>query len=307
LTKSETIPHVVFMIKSMTGFGLAQFQSEQLSLQVQVKSVNGRFLEVRFKMPREYAALESELKKIITKKIERGSVDVMINREVIATALPPEVKVNVALATAWLNEAKSLAKQLKISDDIRLDSVLKVPDVVTLGDARVLSESEKQQLVSTLSTALENCMKERQREGENLADTCLALLNDLEVFNKDVKGKKDKLAGELKEKIRERILALQEDVAFKVDDNRLSQEVLFLLDKADVAEEVARLEAHIEAFKKSLKQNGAAGKKLEFYTQELHREVNTLGAKTQNLEITLNIIEAKTRVERLREQVQNIE
>jgi len=284
------------MMTSMTGFGSARKEDDHFLLNVQIKSVNGRFLESRFRMPREYSPLEGDLKKLLAKKIQRGTIDININRVSKASSKPISVSVNTALAESWISATKELSEKFKINSTISLETLARVPDVIQFAETDELGESEKALLFSAVSSALEQCFSEKQREGLEQVETFTKLLNELENFIESVKKKKDFLDKQLQTKLHERLKALKGDVI--VDPNRLAQEVLLLLDKADIAEEIDRATTHITAFRKTLKSPPPTGKKLEFYTQELHREINTMGSKTQSLEVTLDIIEAKTKIVR---------
>jgi len=288
----------------MTGFGSAKEENDIVRINVQIKSVNGRFLETRFRMPREYSALETELKKILSQKFHRGTVDINVSRMAKALTKPVSVTVNTELARSWVSALHELADKFKLSSNISVETLSKIPEIIQFAEMDELSESEKNLLLKVTHDALDACLGEREREGGEQVQTFTHLLNDLEKFISSVKGKKDHLSQELKSKLEERIQTLSDQT---VDPNRLAQEVLFLLDRADIAEEIDRALAHISAFRKALKGPTPVGKKLEFYTQELHREINTMGSKTQNLSVALDIIEAKTIIERMREQAQNVE
>jgi uncharacterized protein (TIGR00255 family) len=295
------------MIQSMTGFGLGLVENEKISLSVQIKSVNGRFLESRFRMPREYSALEAELKKRLGAKIQRGTVDVSIYRTLKGDAADFNVVPNIALARGWMKALDALNQELNLGLDAhgRTQALLRVQDLVQVSDRAQLPDWEHKAVIQGFDQALEACLSEKKREGEELVKVFSDLLAKLEKFNAAVKKRKKEIDSELQNKVQDRLKAINESV--NVDPNRLAQEVMFLLDKGDIAEEIARAETHIKAYREALKEKGSVGKKLEFYTQELHREFNTMGSKTQTLEVTLDIIDAKTNVERLREQVQNVE
>lgn len=177
--------------------------------------------------------------------------------------------------------------------------------MIQLSDTSDVPESEKTLLTGCFEKALDLCVEEKKREGKAQGQIFSDLLDDLEKFTDKIKSKKDAIDKDLQKNLKGRLSELQKEVS--IDPNRLAQEALFLIEKADIAEELTRADTHIKAFRQVLKAPPPTGKKLEFYTQELHREVNTMGSKTQSLQVTLDIIDAKTIVERLREQVQNVE
>jgi uncharacterized protein (TIGR00255 family) len=293
------------MITSMTGFGSAKAEDDRLSLNIQIKAVNGRFLEARFRLPREYSFLETELKKIVTKKVQRGTLDITVSKTPKSTAMPIAVSVNLPLAQGWLVAVQELGEKLRLNSNIALETVIKIPDVIQFSDTSDVPLSEKTLLMETFEKALDVCIDEKKREGKAQGEIFSHLLDELEKFTTKVKSKKELLDKNLQKNLQLRLALLAKEVT--VDPNRLAQEALFLVEKADIAEEIARADTHIKAFREVLKSPPPTGKKLEFYTQELHREVNTMGSKTQSLDVTLDIIDAKTIVERLREQVQNVE
>jgi uncharacterized protein (TIGR00255 family) len=293
----------------MTGFGSSKLGSADVILNVQVKSVNGRFLESRFKLPREYAAFETELKKTLSKSITRGTVDIFVHREVLTSSNASEVKPNIALARAWLTASQTLAKELKLSDsNLSLEAIMKLPEVVSLSNSLdSVSDNEKNQLFTVFGEAVKACVHEKKREGEEQFKVLNALLDQVFAFVKLVESQIEVLNKKLSGKLHERLKALVPSGEVAIDPSRLAQEVLFLTEKADVSEEIERAKAHVIAFKELLKDGASMGKKLEFYTQELHRELNTMGSKIQNVDLTLSVVDAKAVIERLREQVQNVE
>jgi uncharacterized protein (TIGR00255 family) len=294
-------------VSSMTGFGTDESSQENTTISVQVKSVNGRFLETRFRLPREFSPLEAELKKLVAKKLLRGTVDIFVNRVQKESTEQAPININLPVARAWVKAAQDLGHHLNMDAHLQLETLLRLPDVVQPSQTSDVTAVEKDTVILSLNKALDLCVEERRREGQALAETLNRLLETLDKFLVETKSKKTLMESQLQEQLKEKLKKLSSEIS--IDPQRLAQEALFLLEKADIAEEIARAETHVVAFRDSLKdsKNQSLGKKLEFYTQELHREVNTMGAKTQNLDVTLGIIEAKTTVERLREQVQNIE
>ena len=289
----------------MTGFGLAEVHNEKLHLTIQVKSVNGRFLESRFRLPRDYQALEIEMKKILNEFFSRGTVDVHVSRTLGETASNSEVRVNTGLAQSWIKAYQALGKTLGLTADVSLPMVIHVPGVMQVEEGGTVEEVEKAVVLKSFREACKACLEEREREGRSVAKTLHALLDELGEFVLFVQKHRKELNDKFKKKLTDRLKDLDAEV--NVDENRMAQEVLFAIERSDVEEEVERALAHIKSYKKQLTIKDAAGKKLEFYTQELHREVNTMGSKSNDLGLTENVIQAKAVVERLREQVQNVE
>lgn len=289
----------------MTGFGIAEVHNEKISLTVQVKSVNGRFLESRFKLPREYQLLETELKKIIGEHFTRGTIDVYVMRAPGPEAPHTTIRLNTALAKAWVDSYRRLGTELDLSAHPSLDAVAHVPGVFQIGDVGNLEEWEKTQLFKAVKEAAKGCVSEREREGKSQAQVFESLLDELEDFVKYVQKHRKQLNDALREKLETRLKNL--DPSITVDPQRIAAEVLMAVENSDIEEEVERAFAHIKAYRKLLHSKDAVGKKLEFYTQELHRETNTMGSKSHDVELTEKVIHAKAVVERLREQVQNVE
>jgi len=293
------------MIISMTGFGSAKVLTDKLTLNVQVKSVNGRFLETRFRMPREYAALETELRKLLSKLIQRGNVDISIHKTTHSESVPLKITPNIALAFSWLKAYKTLGEKLGIdAENPSLETLMRFPELLQIDPLEVF-EDEQKNLMSAFVQALDECMNEKVREGQALNLVLSSLLSDLEKQIKEIEQKKSQIHSQLQTRLEERLKTLNAQIT--LDPSRLAQEALLLLEKSDITEEIDRAKAHVQAFRESLKVGGVHGKKLEFYTQELHRELNTMGAKTQNLSVTANVMDSKAITERLREQVQNVE
>lgn len=294
-------------MKSMTGFGSAHFDSEELELEVNVKSVNGRYLETRIHAPREFAAFEIELKKQISKTIRRGSVDVYIQRKFKEKGIKVQVLVQQALATRWLKSYKSLEKSLKLmATDVSLKDIISYsPEVLKVEEQPIVGTKLKKALIDTAKVALEKFDKERSREGSALKKELLSLLAELEKLVKQMDAIKNEASLKLEERFHQRLTKL--GIANDVDPQRFAQELVIQMDKLDVREEITRLKEHIRALRALYNAKETHGKKLDFYTQELLREVNTIGSKSQIAKLTSAVVNAKSIIERVREQVQNVE
>ncbi len=292
-------------MKSMTGFGKASHASSELELDVSLKSVNGRFLEIRFHMPREYGAFEADFKKAIGARLARGTVDVHIGRRPGADAETADVRVCAPLAKKWLKAYQDLARELKLETAPEFELIAKSPDVLALRDRAEVSEPELALALRLLSEAATTCDVERAREGASLERALTGLLADLEKNVGRMEALREAANRELEKKLRERLDRLGLDTA--VDPQRLAQEIIIQIDRGDIAEEIGRLREHIRAYGELVKAEGSQGKKLDFYAQELLREVNTIGSKSQISALTALVVDSKAIVERVREQVQNAE
>ncbi|HEY8269622.1 MAG TPA: YicC/YloC family endoribonuclease [Pseudobdellovibrionaceae bacterium] len=292
-------------MKSMTGYGTSKAQQKDLNVEVSIRSVNGRFLDTRFHLPREFVPFEADLKKLLNEKILRGTVDIFVNRKNKATHEAAEVHVNEALAKKYLAAFQKIAKITKLPSQIHLEILARMPDVIQVEEKQEVSTQEEKMLKFVFSKACGDCVKEREREGRFLQKELEKLVRDLEGQVSIVTGLREEANRHLQERFEQKIshrLKNQE-----VDPQRITQEIVIQLEKADINEELVRLSEHIKNYKDLLKSAQAEGKKLDFYTQELLREVNTIGSKSQIAKITQAVVEAKTIIERLREQVQNVE
>lgn len=288
----------------MTGYGTVQTHFKTIMIESSIRSVNGRFLEVRFHMPREYLFLENDLKKIISQSLSRGTVDVFISRKIVKSKSTKKVEINFNLAKEYKKSIALIANELKIKNDLSLEKIIELPEVLSIDDSIEVTKSEEQIIKKLFIAAVKKCDDERKREGFELAKHMQSILNDLQKQLKLILTFKEKANKLLQEKLETKI---KQRFSSEVDQQRMQQEIVYLIDKSDINEEVQRLQTHFENYKKLIQIDSSEGKKLDFYTQELLREVNTIGSKSQVAEITQAVVEAKTLIERLREQVQNIE
>lgn len=291
------------MIKSMTGYGKANISKNLREYQVEVKSVNHRYLDVSVKMPRSLSYLEEEIKKAVSAKVTRGKVDVFItfNNNSLEGR---EIKINTEIARMYIKELRDLAESEGIVADIPVTEISKLPDVLTIQNNQD-DETIKNELLEVTNKAIENLVGMRQVEGEKIAQDLLARIQDIEEKVKKISSLSTGLIDEYVVKLNTRIKELLQNQ--EIDEARLAQEVVIYADKCSIEEEVTRLNSHIYQFRELLNTNEAVGKKLDFMIQEMNRETNTIGSKANNLEITNEVINMKTQLENIREQVQNIE
>ena len=296
-------------MKSMTGFGNFRTQNNDVSIEVSIRAVNGRFLETRFHLPRGYFPYEAELKKKLSGLVIRGTVDIYISRKIKANAGVGRIVINSKLALEYLKVFKKLSTDLKINEGIRLEYISKQPDVIQVEESDSLVSNEVSLLKKTFESALKKFDSERIREGVALKKDLQKNLKDLQKHIHKVSKLRDEANKMLQERFEAKVKArLPKEIAgLQVDPQRISQEIVIQLEKADINEEITRLTEHIVNFDKLVELPVVEGKKLDFYTQELLREVNTIGSKSQVSGITEAVVEAKTLIERIREQVQNIE
>lgn len=294
-------------MKSMTGFGQARLQGEESIYEVNIKTVNGRFLEVRFHAPREMVFLEPDFKKLLSEKFMRGTVDVFISRRMKTLSATGKVVINTALAQQYLKEFTQLSKKLKIKFQPTVELLTRQLDIVRLEDAGDYLEKDKKTVLQAFHKAMDACAVERDREGLALRKEMQKILAQLEEHVAQITSLREEANKTLQERFISKIENRLKATSTEIDQQRLMQEIVLQLEKSDINEELQRLEEHIKNYKKILVSATSEGKKMDFYTQELLREVNTIGSKSQVAKLTQAVVEAKTMIERLREQVQNIE
>lgn len=290
-------------MNSMTGYGASESKSRQLEIEVHVKSVNGRFLEIRFHLPKEYAPFENEFRKIFD-TWSRGTVDVYVHRRPALETKLQTVKVRKQNAQYWAKELKALAKSLKIEDDLKLRDILAMPYVMEHQDRLSLLPGELAVAKKQILAALKKCEKVRESEGLVLKKELISQIRQLEKKILEMEGCRDEALRAAQARLKSRLTVADQETA---DPARLALETAILIDKMDVREEIVRLREHLKACLELLQSGDAKGKKLDFYCQELLREVNTIGSKSQLAMLTQAVVDAKSVIEKFREQVQNIE
>ena len=291
------------MIKSMTGYGRGNFESEQRAYLVEVKSVNHKYIDISVKLPRTINYLEENVKKQVQSQISRGKVEVFISFE-NNSIKGKEIKINKELAEAYIKELKLLSSQNNLNSNISITDIAKMPEVLTIQN----NEDEEliwSELTQCLNIALDNFVEMRKIEGERILQDLSERITDIEKKVFEISEYSSGLVEEYIVKLEARIKELLSiDI---VDKDRLAQEIVIYSDKTSIEEELTRLKSHILQFRGLLQEDKAIGKKIDFLIQEMNREINTIGSKANNLNITNLVIEIKTQLEDIREQVQNIE
>ena len=287
----------------MTGYGKSNLTENNREYQIEIKSVNHRYLDITVKMPRVLSYLEEDVKKEIASQVKRGKIDVFITFQNNSTE-GKEIKINQELAKIYIEQLKNLAKEEEISANIEVTEISKFPDVLNIQNKQE-DENIKNELLGTVKQATYNLVQMRATEGSKIAEDLLTRITTIQEKVKEISSLSTGLIDEYVVKLEGRIKEILKDQ--EVEEARLAQEVVIYADKCSVEEEVTRLKSHISQFEKLLKTEEAIGKKLDFIIQEMNRETNTIGSKANNLEITNGVIEIKTELENVREQVQNIE
>jgi uncharacterized protein (TIGR00255 family) len=292
------------MIKSMTGFGRSEVAENDRKFTVEIKAVNHRYLDVNIKMPKKLNYFESSIRAELKSYISRGKVDVFITYEDKQESNSC-VHYNKALAEEYLTYLKNMAVEFSLEDDIRVSTLSHYPDVFTMEEKTEDEGEIWQELKKAIDGACTMFVDTRITEGENLKCDLLGKLDGMLGLVDFIEQRSPQIITEYKEKLAERIKELLQDKS--VDESRLLTEVTIFADKVCVDEEIVRLKSHIESMKNALTEGGSIGRKLDFIAQEMNREANTILSKSNDLQISNCGIELKTEIEKVREQIQNIE
>ena len=292
------------MIKSMTGFGRCEVQEAQRKITIEMKSVNHRYLDVNIKMPKKLNFFEAAIRNELKNYIQRGKVDVFISYEDY-TETNVCVKYNKELAAEYMEYLKKMAEDFSLDNDVRVSTLSRYPEVFSMEEQTVDEEQLWQLLGRAIKGAAQGFVDTRIKEGEHLKEDLLAKLDGMLDHVDFITERSPQIIAEYRQKLEEKVKDLLEDV--KIDENRLLTEVTIFADRVCVDEELVRLRSHIESTRDTLLAGGSIGRKLDFIAQEMNREANTILSKASDLEISNRGIELKTEIEKVREQIQNIE
>lgn len=292
------------MIKSMTGFGRAQETVDGMTVTVELKSVNHRYFEFTAKVPRTYGFLEEKLKSFLNERVSRGKMECYVSIENLEES-DMEVVVNPSLAKGYVDALRTLSETFGLKEDYSAISIAKFPDVLTLRKAPADEEKIWNAVQKVTELAVERFVTMRETEGEKLRADILSKADTILEHVAFVESRSPQTVREYHEKLRQRMEELLENT--QVDEQRLLTEAAIFADKVAVDEETVRLRSHISQLREFLNADEPTGRKLDFLVQEMNRESNTIGSKAQDVEIAKRVIAIKAEVEKIREQVQNIE
>ena len=293
------------MIRSMTAFGSADFQQEDTRYVAEVRSLNHRHRDIIVRLPRNYQPLEEDLRAVVSSRIRRGRVEVSFQIETSCETPPYELQLNLHLADAYLKVFHQLAAHAGLDQEMRLESLLQMKDVILVKPENDPLEKRREGLHEALDRALVSLDAMRVKEGKAILDDFIKRLDRLETCVDTVHKRAPELTQESQKRLTEKVGNLLDGV--EVDPARLAQEVAFLAEKSDITEETVRTRSHLKQFRDYLSLDDAIGRRLDFLIQEIHREVNTLGVKASDTAISQMVVEMKAELEKLREQVQNVE
>lgn len=293
------------MVSSMTGFGRGMAAQDGREMTVELKSVNHRYLDLSFRMPRHISFAEDTLRTALNDSLSRGHVDVYVNyRNTRSDA--KEVRIDTALLGAYLKSVKAAAAELREENDMTLSNALRLPDVTDIVEADEDDEAVKALTKEAVDKAIAELITARRGEGERLANDLTARLATVDELRGKIETRAPMVVEEYRIKLNERIEAMLGGTV-EVDAQRLATEVALFADKASIDEELVRLKSHTAQARELLSQSEAAGRRLDFVVQEMNREFNTIGSKANDAEIAKLVILGKAELEKIREQVQNIE
>lgn len=290
-------------MNSMTGFGRGEASGGGVTVTVELKSVNNRFRDLQLRCPREYAAMEPRITNILKARFSRGRIDVTMRR--VCREGRHGIMADVGLARAYHRTLMDLAEQLpNVDARIPVSYIAGLPGVLTSVEEEVDVTSEWSVVEAALNAAMDHLADMRQREGEALCRAFREQLDELDDLNQRVEAESGEVASRMRLRLMDRLNKLVSD---RVDPDRLAQEAAILADKADVAEELTRLSSHFAQFRRALDLDEPVGRKLDFLAQEMNREINTIGSKAAEHAVSSLVVEMKTALERIREQVANVE
>ena len=292
------------MIKSMTGFGSAKGTVEGLNITVELKSVNNRYLDVSVRMPRSFMFAEEAVKSAVQKHISRGKVDVFVSVD-SSSAGDITVKVNEALLKGYIDAVRSISEEYSLPADMTAFGVSRFPDVLSVEKKDLDADAISAGIVDITEHALDDFDAMRLREGEKLRDDVLGRLETISGFVADVETKSPETVKEYRARLEAKMAEVLGSAG--IDENRILAEAAIFADHIAVDEETVRLRSHMSQLRKMINGSSPTGRKIDFLIQEFNREANTIGSKCQNSDIAHTVVDLKSEIEKIREQIQNIE
>lgn len=292
------------MIKSMTGFGRSEISEGQRKISVEMKSVNHRYLEAGIKMPKKLNVFEARIRDVLKQYANRGKIDIFISYEDL-TENKIMLKYNSDIAAEYMDIFNRMAEQFDMKNDVTIAGLSRYPEVITMEDIPVDEDELWHFIEKAVRQACEQFVNARITEGENLKKDLLDKLDNMAEVVAFIENRSPKIMKEYRNKLENKVAELLNDTT--IDENRIATEVIIYADKICVDEETVRLKSHIDHAKKCLSEDGGIGRKLDFIAQEMNREANTILSKANDIEISNKAIELKTEIEKVREQIQNIE
>lgn len=292
------------MIYSMTGFGRSRLEIDGRVITVEVRSVNHRYLDVNPRVPRSISFAEETVRKLVAKHINRGRTDIFISYDNRVEG-HIEVVLNKEVASAWISGADELKSEFDMDGRLKLSDVIKLPDVMEVREAQEDEDKVLDIVSKAVTKAMEKLCGMRLREGERLVEDIKSRLDMIGEAVLKIDARTPYVTEEYKDKLKARLEELLKGT--ELDPQRFDNEVAYFADRSSITEEVVRLKSHLTELRSMLNKGGVAGRKLDFLVQELNREINTIGSKSSDVRIAGTVIFVKSEIEKIREQVQNIE
>ena len=292
------------MIRSMTGFGRCEIQSVEKKFTVEMKGVNHRYLDVNIRMPKKLYFFETAIRSYLKKYIQRGKVDIFVTYEDLSEG-QMSLKYNEALASEYLDYFRQMEEKFGLENDVRISALSRYPEVFTMEEQDVDEEEMWNGLREALDGACVQFVSARETEGEKLREDLIGKLDDMKAVVEKIEERSPQILSEYREKLEEKVKELLADT--QIDESRIAAEVVLFADKICTDEEIVRLKSHIDHMKSTLQAGEGIGRKLDFIAQEMNREANTILSKANDLTVSNYGIDLKTEIEKVREQIQNIE
>ncbi|MGR5589592.1 YicC/YloC family endoribonuclease [Peptoniphilus grossensis] len=291
-------------MNSMTGYGLFEKRSEDFYIKVEMKSVNNRYLDINVRMPSSIMYAEESVKSFIKSKIKRGKVDVFINFEYLDSS---DVKIDVdyELLNKYISISKDLQEKFGVIEDLSFSKLMEDPNIFKPQKSEFDGDYIKDELLKVVDLAAKDFVEARNIEGEKIKEDFLVKLEEIKNITDFIENRAPITLKENEERLRERVSEYLD--SSEIDEDRILTEIAIMIDKLSIDEEITRLKIHIDNFNDIIKSEGAIGRKLDFLIQEMNRESNTIGSKSNDIEITSKVVLLKSEIEKLREQAQNVE
>ena len=293
------------MAISMTGFGRGEFKNDNYHFLVECKTINHKYCDINVRLPRKISFLEDKIRNYVKNFVKRGRVDLYIKLDLIGSE-DVNLKFDDKLATQYVNILKEIKEKFDLQDDISVMNVAKFPEIVKCEEKEEDEDLYWGMLKEALDMSMEKLTQMRKEEGEKLAIDTIERCDILANLIDEIEKYSNTVVDEYREKLNNRISEILENPSI-IDENRLAQEVAIFADKSSITEEIVRFRSHIEQLRKTVEKNDSIGRKIDFLIQEMNREVNTTGSKSSNINITNLVVEVKSELEKIREQIQNIE
>ena len=293
------------MAISMTGFGRGEFKNDNYHFLVECKTINHKYCDINVRLPRKISFLEDKIRNYVKNFVKRGRVDLYIKLDLIGSE-DVNLKFDDKLATQYVNILKEIKDKFDLQDDISVMNVAKFPEIVKCEEKEEDEDLYWSMLKEALDMSMEKLTQMRKEEGEKLAIDTIERCDILANLIDEIEKYSNTVVDEYREKLNSRISEILENPSI-IDENRLAQEVAIFADKSSITEEIVRFRSHIEQLRKTVEKNDSMGRKIDFLIQEMNREVNTTGSKSSNINITNLVVEVKSELEKIREQIQNIE